>query len=299
MGTLYVVGTPIGNLEDLTARARHVLGQADLIAAEDTRVTRALLSHCDIHVPLVAFTDAYDRHKQQRLARVLDVLDQGRSVALVTDAGMPGLADPGYELIGAALAGGHDVTVVPGPSAILTALVASGLPADRFTFVGYLPRKASARKTLLIELVDEPGTLVAFEAPHRLGASLSDLLQILGDRPLAIARELTKRFEEVWRGNLSQAVEVFGQGEVRGEITLVIGGTGGSRFAGQWTESQVRQAIALLQQEGVAPAAIARAVSRLANWSRGDVYALIVQLGRAIACSDDAAEIPPDPNQVA
>jgi 16S rRNA (cytidine1402-2'-O)-methyltransferase len=277
MGTLYVVGTPIGNLEDLTARAARVLEEVDLIAAEDTRVTRVLLSHSGIHKPLVAYTDAYDRHKQQRLDRVLDALAQGQSVALVSDAGMPGLADPGHELIKAALALGHTVSVVPGPSAILTALVASGLPSDRFIFVGYLPRQASARRNLLAELADEPGSLVAFESPRRLSACLADLLQILGNRPIAVARELTKRFEEVWRGDLSEAVQVPALREVRGEVTLVIGGTGRARAADRWAESQVRYAVTLLQKEGLAPAAIARVVSRLASWSRGDVYALATQ----------------------
>jgi 16S rRNA (cytidine1402-2'-O)-methyltransferase len=286
MGTLYVVGTPIGNLEDLTARAQRVLKEVDLIAAEDTRVTRVLLGHWGIQKPLVAYTDAYDRHKQQRLDRVLEALGQGRAVALVTDAGMPGLADPGHELIRAALARGHDVSVVPGPSAILTALVASGLPSDRFTFVGYLPRQASARRKLLAELADEPGSLIAFESPRRLSLSLADLLQTLGNRPIAVARELTKRFEEVWRGDLVEAVEAPALREVRGEVTLVIGGTGRARAADQWAESQVRHAIALLQQEGLAPAAIARVVSRLAGWSRGDVYALVAGASQATARSD-------------
>lgn len=286
MGTLYVVGTPIGNLEDLTARAQRVLGEVDLIAAEDTRVTRVLLGHWGIHRPLVAYTDAYDRHKQQRLDRVLEALAQGRSVALVTDAGMPGLADPGYELIGAALARGHAVSVVPGPSAILTALVASGLPSDRFIFVGYLPRQASARRKLLAELADEPGSMIAFESPRRLSAALADLLQILGNRPIAVARELTKRFEEVWRGDLSGAVEAPALREVRGEVTLVIGGTGRVRAADRWGESQVRHAITLLRAEGLAPAAIARVVSRLAGWSRGDVYGLITEAPQEIARSD-------------
>lgn len=293
MGTLYVVGTPIGNLEDLSQRGLRVLREADLVAAEDTRVTRVLLSHYDIHGPLVAFTDAYDRHKRQRLGRVLDALEQGQSVALVTDAGMPGLSDPGYELIRAALAAGHAVSVVPGPSAVLTALVASGLPADRFTFIGFLPRQAAARRALLAQLAEEPGTIIAFEAPHRLYAALADLLQILGNRPVAVARELTKRFEEVWRGDLMQAAERYAQGEVRGEVTLVIGGTGRARSAGQWPESQVRQAAALLRQEGLAPAAVARVVSRLAHWHRSDVYALMVQEDQEIARSKRADGDPP------
>lgn len=286
MSTLYVVGTPIGNLEDISSRALRVLAEVDLIAAEDTRVTRGLLSRFNIHTPLVTYTDAYAREKAARQGRVLETLAAGHTVALVSDAGMPGLSDPGHELIGAVVQAGYQVVVVPGPSAITTALLASGLPADRFTFVGYLPRKAAARQAFLAELIDEPGTIVAFEAPHRLTAALGDLLAVLGDRPLVVARELTKQFEEVWRGTVTGALERYEQEPPRGEITLVIGGVGRARTSACWPTARVAEAIDLLQREGLAASSIARVVSRLSGWSRHDVYGLASK-SRAEAETED------------
>jgi 16S rRNA (cytidine1402-2'-O)-methyltransferase len=263
MGILYIVGTPIGNLEDLSPRAMRTLSEADLIAAEDTRVTRGLLSHFGIRTPLVTYTDAHAHQKASRLARVMAALAAEQRVALVSDAGMPGLADPGYELVTAALDAGHQVVVIPGPSAITAALVAAGLPVDRFTFVGYLPRKAAARKALLAELADEPGAIVAFETPHRLNEALADLLAVFGDRPMAIARELTKLFEEVWRGAAAEALAHFQQQPARGREL--------------WPRTRVVEAIALLQEEGLAAASVARIVARLSGWQRAEVYAMAVQ----------------------
>lgn len=276
MGTLYIVGTPIGNLEDLSPRGLRTLAEADLIAAEDTRVTRGLLSHFGIRAPLVTYTDAYAQQKASRLARVMAALAADQRVALVSDAGMPGLADPGYELVAAALHAGHQVVVIPGPSAITAALAAAGLPAERFTFVGYLPRKTAARKALLAELADEPGAIVAFETPHRLTEALADLLAVLGDRSMAVARELTKLFEEVWRGVVSEALAHFQRQPARGELTLVIAGTGRARGSETWPQARVAEAIALLQEEGLAAASIARIVSRLSGWQRSAVYAMVV-----------------------
>lgn len=275
MAVLYIVGTPIGNLEDASPRALRVLQEVALIAAEDTRVTRQLLSHFDIHTPLASFTDAYERNKAARCQQILDALAGDNDVALVSDAGMPGLSDPGYELIQAVLAGGYELIVVPGPSAVTAALLASGLPADRFTFLGFLPRKAAARRAFLAQLAGEPGTLVAFESPHRLPEALADALAVLGDRPIAVARELTKRFEEVWRGRLSEAGQHFRE-QPRGEITLVIAGAGQSRAdAAAWSSAEVGKALELLAQEGLPPAAIARVVARLSGWPRSDVYDLV------------------------
>lgn len=277
MSTLYVIATPIGNLEDISQRALRVLADVALIAAEDTRVTRQLLSHYGITTPLTTYTDAYERQKASRGSRVLEALAAGRDVALVSDAGTPGLSDPGYELVQAALAAGHAVQAVPGPSAIITALSASGLPADRFVFVGFLPRKAAERRGFLAELAEEPGTWIAFEAPHRLTDALADLLAVLGDRPIAVARELTKRFEEVWRGPVSQALEHFMTTPPRGEITLVVAGTGRRRDEQRWSEAQVRVALAALASEGLPPSGIARVVSRLSGWPRAEVYDLVVR----------------------
>lgn len=276
MTTLFVVGTPIGNLEDASPRALRVLRETALIAAEDTRVTRQLLSRFDIHTPLATYTDAYQRQKSGRQQRVLDELAAGRDVALVSDAGMPGLADPGYELIRAALDAGHQIEVVPGPSAITTALLASGLPTDRFLFVGFLPRRRADRLALLSSLAEEPGTLVAFESPHRLQEALADLLAQLGDRPAAIARELTKHFEETWRGQLSEAVPYYAQAQVKGEVTLVIGGAQRQRTEGAWPAGQVQQAVDLLAAEGLAAAAVARIVAHLSGHPRNEVYELVL-----------------------
>jgi 16S rRNA (cytidine1402-2'-O)-methyltransferase len=275
MATLFVVGTPIGNLEDISERALRVLSQVALIAAEDTRVTGKLLARYEIQTPVVTYTDAYAPRKAERLQRVLAALEAGQDVALTSDAGMPGLSDPGYELIGAVLEAGHEVKVVPGPSAITAALVVSSLPISRFTFVGFLPRRRVERRALLAMLVADPGSLVAFEAPHRLVESLDDMAEVLGDRPVAVARELTKRFEEVWRGTLAQARAHFAVQPPRGEITLVVGGAEADAFDEGWPEHRVRLAIALLQDEDLPPAAVARVVAKLSGWRRGDVYALL------------------------
>lgn len=219
MGTLYVVGTPIGNLEDVTLRAVRVLSEVGVIAAEDTRTTRTLLRAHAISTPLTSFHDFSGPGKVRRLADRL----AGEDVALVSDAGMPGLSDPGYPLIRAALEAGHRVVPIPGPSAILAALVASGLPMHAFHFLGFLPRKSGQRRRALAAVAEEDATLVAFESPHRLLAALHDALAVLGDRPMAAARELTKKFEEVLRGSISELVDRFGREAPRGEFTLVFG----------------------------------------------------------------------------
>ena len=219
MGALYIVATPIGNLEDITLRALRVLKQVDLIAAEDTRETRKLLSAYDIHTPL----ESYHRHSSPgKREKLLDQLHD-RDVALVSDAGMPGISDPGQDLISAAIASGISVVPVPGPSAVVTALVASGLPSDRFVYLGFLPRGRLDRRRLLASFAQLPYSLVAFEAPHRLEAALADLEESLGDRPAAVGRELTKLHEEVVRGRVSELRAIFRERPPRGEFTLVIG----------------------------------------------------------------------------
>ena len=218
MGALYVVATPIGNLEDVTLRALRVLREASLIAAEDTRTTRKLLSRYDVHTPVTSFHDA---NAARKLPALLAALRDG-AVALVSDAGMPLVSDPGYQLVSAATAAGVPVVAVPGPSAVTAALVVSGLPADRFLFLGFLPRKAGERRSVLRALAREQHTLVAFEAPHRLRQTLNDLLSALGDRRIAVCRELTKLHEEVFRGSVQEALAHFT--EPRGEFTLVVEG---------------------------------------------------------------------------
>jgi 16S rRNA (cytidine1402-2'-O)-methyltransferase len=215
---LYVVSTPIGNLEDISLRALRLLKQVDLIAAEDTRTTRNLLNFYDIKTPLTSY---HEHNKRAKLGYLLNCLKE-KDVALVSEAGMPGLSDPGYELIAAAIEREITVVPVPGASAVITALVVSGLPANQFLYLGFLPRRQLARRRLFKSVADEPWTMVAFESPHRLVETLHDALEVFEDRKVAVCRELTKVYEEVFRGTLSRAMEHFAQ--PRGEFTLVIEG---------------------------------------------------------------------------
>jgi 16S rRNA (cytidine1402-2'-O)-methyltransferase len=218
MPTLYVVATPIGNLEDITLRALRVLREVKLIAAEDTRKTRRLLTHYDITTPLTSY---YEHNKLSKLDYILGKLKED-DVAIVSEAGMPGISDPGYELIVAATREDIPVVPVPGSSAVTTALAVSGLPTDRFICIGFLPNRSGARSRMLESISNETGTIIALEAPHRLKAALKDILNVLGDRRLAIGRELTKLHEEIFRGTVSEAITHFT--EPRGEFTLVIEG---------------------------------------------------------------------------
>ncbi len=221
MGTLYLVATPIGNLEDITFRAVRVLRDASVVAAEDTRVTRTLLRAHDIHTPLVSFHEFTSSTRRGRLVERLDAGD----VAVVTDAGMPGISDPGFPLVRDALAAGHDVVPIPGASAVLAALVASGLPTHSFCFHGFLPRTTAQRRRFFREHTGDGATLVVFESPHRVVKALEDLVAECGAGiQVAVARELTKRFEEIVRGTAAEALAHFQTHAPRGEFTLVIGG---------------------------------------------------------------------------
>ena len=218
MPSLYLVATPIGNLEDITLRALRVLGEVGLIAAEDTRVTRKLLSRYNIHTRLTSY---YEHNKHSKLPSLLGALEE-RDVALVTDAGMPGINDPGYELVCAASAAGIKVVPIPGASALTAAIPVSGLPAEQFIYLGFLPRKPAERRRLLKSLESEKRTLVAFETPRRLRSALDSVLDTLGDRRIAVCRELTKIHEEVFRGVISEALTHFAS--PRGEFTLIVEG---------------------------------------------------------------------------
>jgi 16S rRNA (cytidine1402-2'-O)-methyltransferase len=218
VSTLYIIATPIGNLEDITVRALRLLGQVKLIAAEDTRTTRHLLNAYNIKATLTSY---YEYNKLTKLDYLLNCLKEG-DVALVSEAGMPGLSDTGYELIAAAIERGIPVVPIPGASAVITALVASGLPTDQFLYLGFLPRRKGDRRRLLESAATEPRTIVAFEAPHRLLGTLEDAVGTLGDRRVAVCRELTKLYEEIFRGTLCEAIAHFSQ--PRGEFTLVIAG---------------------------------------------------------------------------
>ena len=221
-GTLYVVSTPIGNLEDITLRALRVLKEVDLIAAEDTRRTRQLLTHYGIRKPLISY---HDFNRRMREKALLQELRGGKSIALVTDAGTPGISDPGEELVRGAIQESIPLVPIPGPAALVTALSVSGLPTEGFLFHGFLPSRAAARKKWLISLKDRPETLVFYESPRRLGSLLRDAAQILGDRRVVVAREMTKVYEEVYRGSVSEVIERLGEEEVKGEVTIILEGS--------------------------------------------------------------------------
>jgi 16S rRNA (cytidine1402-2'-O)-methyltransferase len=218
---LYLVATPIGNLSDITLRALETLREVDVIACEDTRKTGRLLQHFEIDKPKIAF---HEHNERQATARVMSMIEQGQSVALVTNAGTPGISDPGFTLVRCAIEEDVPVVMIPGPSALVMGLVLSGLPSHSFTFRGFPPRKPGPRRRFLEVDVDSPHTLVFYESPYRLKAFLQDAIEVLGDRQAALANELTKLYEEVQRGTLSELLALFDDGEPRGEYTVVIAG---------------------------------------------------------------------------
>lgn len=272
MGTLFLVATPIGNLEDISARALRVLGEVDLILAEDTRHTGKLLKHYQISTPLKSY---FEHNKLARLDSVLARLAQG-DLALVSDAGTPALNDPGYELVCAALEAGHSVSPVPGASAPVAALVASGLPTDRFLYLGYLGRRTAERKRQLAEVRQLPYTLIFLETPHRLLAALADLMVELGERRIAVARELTKLHEEIYRGSISEAMDHFEAQRPRGEITLVI--EGASPDVDQWSLEQVQDALQDGLMRGESPSSLARTVAVQSGWKRREIYRIVMEI---------------------
>jgi 16S rRNA (cytidine1402-2'-O)-methyltransferase len=218
---LYLVATPIGNLSDITLRALETLRQVDVIACEDTRKTGRLLKHFEIEKPKIAF---HEHNERQATARVMSMIEQGQSVALVTNAGTPGISDPGFTLVRRAIEENVPVIMIPGPSALVMGLVLSGLPSHSFTFRGFPPRKPGPRKRFLKVDVDSPHTLVFYESPYRLKAFLADAIEVFGDRQAALANELTKMYEEIRRGTLSELLTLFEDEEPRGEYTVVIAG---------------------------------------------------------------------------
>jgi 16S rRNA (cytidine1402-2'-O)-methyltransferase len=273
MGTLYLVATPIGNLEDITLRALQVLRQAVLIAAEDTRQTQKLLQRYEISTPMISY---HEHNKLSRVNEILSALAHG-DVALVSDAGMPGLNDPGYELVGAALEAGLPVSAVPGASAPVMALVVSGLPTDAFLYLGYLPRRSVERRHRLEEIRALSYTLIFLETPHRLVEALEDLEAVCGNRPIAVARELTKIHEEVFRGSIQQARAHFQENEPRGEFTLVVGGQAAEAI-GPWDEDQLVRAL----REGLAndqpQSRLASEIAAKSGWARREIYRKISEL---------------------
>jgi len=218
-GTLYVVATPIGNLKDITARAVEVLKGADLIAAEDTRHTKILTDYYGISVPLTSY---FEHNRMTKGDYLIKLLKEGKSIALVSDAGTPGISDPGSHIIGLAIKSGIEVIGVPGPAAIILGLIVSGMPTDRFIFEGFLPNKSGSRKNKLKELKDEKRTIVFYESPHRISKTLCDILDVFGDIRICVARELTKKFEEILRARTSEIIAHLGKSKPRGEFLIVM-----------------------------------------------------------------------------
>ena len=266
MSTLYLVATPIGNLEDISTRALHTLSIVRLIAAEDTRHTAKLLRHYHIHTPSLSY---HEHNKLVRLEAVLEALEEG-DVALVSDAGTPALNDPGYELVRAVIARGHNVSPIPGACAPIAALVASGLPTGAFAYLGYLPRKSGERRRLLEGVAGLPYTLIFLEAPHRLLPALQDLQACLGDRQMAVGRELTKLHEEIFRGRLSEAISYFSANLPRGEFTLVL--EGGKIQAARWAVERLEVELELFLAEGSSASQAAARLATLSGWSRREIY---------------------------
>jgi 16S rRNA (cytidine1402-2'-O)-methyltransferase len=268
--TLYVVPTPIGNLEDITLRALRVLKEVSVIAAEDTRTTRILLDRYQITTRLTSY---HEHNKHAKLEALFDLLAIG-DVALVSDAGTPGISDPGYELIHAAIQRGVPVVVLPGANAVTTALVGSGLPTESgYLYVGFLPRKEKALHEFLARLKNEPRTWIAYESPNRLVETLIAIQTVLGERPVCVARELTKLHEELRRGTLSEVITHFQGTPPRGEITLVVGGAP-PVIQTVWSAEQVTLALTEALTMGESRKDAARRIAELAGWSKRDVYNL-------------------------
>jgi 16S rRNA (cytidine1402-2'-O)-methyltransferase len=271
-GTLFLVAVPIGNPGDLTLRARDTLREVAVVAAEDTRHFATLAKHHGIRTRSVSY---HDHNEESRARELLTRLGAGEDVALVTDAGTPLISDPGYRLVRAAIEAGIAVTSLPGASAVTTALAASGLPPHPFRFLGFLPRTKAARRVAFEAVAGDPATLVAFEAPRRVTDALRDALDVLGDRPACVARNLTKPHERYQRGPLSALIEELGfEGEVRGECTLLVGGASGRADAGDEAEADAR----LLLEGGAPPRAVQDLLVARHGMARRDAYGLVLRL---------------------
>jgi 16S rRNA (cytidine1402-2'-O)-methyltransferase len=274
-GTLYVVATPLGNLGDLSTRAADLLRSVPVVAAEDTRRTRGLLSHLGAHPSLISF---HAHSAEHRSDTILDILGSGRDVALVSDAGTPTVSDPGAELVALARESGFQVVPIPGPSAVATALSAAGLPGDRYLFLGFLPRKGRERTRLLQRAAAEEWSVVLYEAPPRLVALLEDLIRLTAaHRKAVVAREMTKLHEEIRVGTLGELVDYFTEVPPRGELTVVLGGTGSPAAEPDRTGEAVEQATSLLA-EGVPRREVARRLTESLGLPRNEAYRLVMEL---------------------
>ncbi|MBD1930874.1 MULTISPECIES: 16S rRNA (cytidine(1402)-2'-O)-methyltransferase [Cyanophyceae] len=271
---LYVVGTPIGNLEDMTFRAVRILQEVDAIAAEDTRHTGKLLQHFQIKTPQISY---HEHNQAQRIPELLQQLKMGKAIALVTDAGMPGISDPGYELVKACIEAEMPVVPIPGCTAVTTALSAAGLPTDRFVFEAFLPAKGADRQQHLESLQTETRTLIFYEAPHRLRQTLQDLAVVLGEnRKIVLARELTKLHEEFWRGTIGEAILHYNQREPQGEFTLVV--AGGELVTPLLSEEALKAELQQLLYQGISRSQASRQLAKATSIPRRQIYQLALEI---------------------
>ena len=278
-GILYICGTPIGNLEDITIRSLRILKEVKLIAAEDTRHTKKLLFHYQINTKVTSY---HEYNKFKKAAYLLEILKNGQDIALVSDAGMPGISDPGYVLINLALNNNIKIIPIPGVSALITAVVVSGLPTDKFVFEGFLPRKIKERKRYFKRLEEEERTIIFYETPHRLKRALKDMLEILGDRKIVIARELTKKYEEIIRGKLKRVLSEINTKEIKGEITLVV--QGGTKEKGNDTIDFLRDACIIeeflkkLKNQGYSNKEVIKIAQEKLNISKNLIYKKLLEM---------------------
>ncbi len=275
-GILYIVGTPIGNLDDITFRAINTLKTVDLIAAEDTRHTGKLLEHFQIDTPQISY---HENNRASRHGELLERLGEGKSIALVSDAGMPGISDPGYDLVKLCVERGISIVPIPGVTAAITALAASGLPTDRFVFEGFLTTKSKLRSALLESLAEESRTIILYESPHRLRKTLKDLREVLGkERAIVVARELTKLYEEIWRGTIEKAVAHFGGDKpLKGEFTLIIGGTTETKIP-TMSDEEVKEELKKIMKQGVSRSQASKQLAQRIALSRRRIYELALEI---------------------
>jgi 16S rRNA (cytidine1402-2'-O)-methyltransferase len=282
-GALYVIATPIGNLEDITLRALRVLGEVDLIACEDTRHTRKLLTHYQLSTPTVSY---HEHNERERTVELIERLKSGASIALVTDAGTPLVSDPGFRLVQEAIAQGLQVVPVPGPTALVAALSAAGLATDEFYFAGFLPSKPTQRRARLAAIAGIAATLVFYEAPHRIKATLADMRAALGNRQCAVARELTKLHEEFLRGTLDDVMQRLSESDVRGELVILIGPLiEGAAVVEEPARTIAEEVAALMRDQGLDQKTALKRVARARGLSKSDAY-------RRLVAERAAAEIP-------